>query len=216
MEVPVLKQSKRRKIERQPLTPLPERGARIGYARVSTDDQSLDLQLTALREFGCHRIFEEKVSSVSRYRPKLKDALESLRNGDTLAIWKLDRLARSLLDLKRLIETIEEKGAILKSLTQSEIDTSNTTGRLLLNILGTVAEFERDIISDRTKAGINEARRQGKQIGAKPKLSSEQRRQAQKDRNAGMSIRQLAEKYDCSPGTIQVWTVPRKRRARAR
>lgn len=200
---------RRRRPEPDAPQPLPEKGALIGYARVSTEDQNLDMQIAALKEFGCHRIYEEKASSAALYRPQLELALRMLRPGDVLAVWKLDRLARSLLDLKKRIEYIEQCGASLKSLTQSEIDTSNSTGRLLLNILGTVAEFERDIIRDRTSAGMAEAKRNGKRFGQPPKHTPAQHAQMIKDRKAGMTLRELAAKYRCSVGTIQNWTVKR-------
>jgi DNA invertase Pin-like site-specific DNA recombinase len=193
---------------------LPDTGARVGYARVSTEDQNLELQTAALKEFGCHVIFTEKASAAARYRPELERALRTLRPGDVLAVWKLDRLARSLFDLKKRLEYIEACGASLKSLTQAEIDTSNTTGRLLINILGTVAEFERDIIRDRTVAGIKAARERGVKFGASPMLTPAERKQMAKDRRAGMTLRELARKYRCSVGTVQNWTVPRRKRQR--
>lgn len=216
-----MKSRKRRSVSRsagrpvETLPELPDSGARIGYARVSTEDQNLAMQIAALEEFGCHRIFLEKASAAARHRPELEKALRLLRRGDVLAVWKLDRLARSLLDLKKRIEYIEECGASLKSLTQAEIDTSNTTGRLLLNILGTVAEFERDIIRDRTNAGIKAARERGVRFGAVPKLSPAKRKAMAKDRRDGMTLRELAMKYGVSVGTVQNWTVPRRKRQRA-
>lgn len=194
------------------LPALPETGARIGYARVSTEDQNLALQIKALEEFGCDRIFFEKVSAVARRRPQLEAALDLLREGDTFAVWKLDRLARSMRDLTKRLEFLEEKGALLKSLTQTEIDTSATTGRLILNVLGTLAEVERDIIADRTRAGMEAAKARGKKFGPKEKLSPAQKKSVAAEYKRNATLRELARKYNVSVGTIQKYTVPRRPR----
>ena len=144
----------------------------IGYARVSTLEQNLDLQIDALKEHGCNKIFEEKVSSRKEVRKELENMLSILREGDTVVIWKLDRIARSMIDLINIFKTIEDKGASVKSINDP-IDTSTPSGRLIFNIFGSLAEFERDIISERTKAGLKAARARGR-IGGRPKgLSKE-------------------------------------------
>lgn len=202
----------RRRKALPPLPPqLPEAGAIIGYARVSTAEQVLQLQTDALERAGCHRIVTEKVSAVSSRRPELEKALQLLRPGDVFVVWKLDRIARSLLDLKRRVEYIEKCGATLRCITQ-DINTGTPAGRLLLNILGTVAEFERDLIAERTRAGMKSARDRGVVLGRDPVMTIGQRKEAQKLRNGGMSLRLLAVRYGVSMGTIQNWTSRPKRR----
>lgn len=136
-----------------------------GYARVSTTDQVLDLQTDALKAFGCEKIFQEKVSSVKE-RPILKQLLGELRKGDKLVVWKLDRLGRSLQDLITLVHEIQLKHAQFISL-QDKLDTSSAQGRLMFNLFGSLAEFERDIIRERTKAGLEAARSRGR-LGGRP------------------------------------------------
>ena len=125
----------------------------VGYARVSTQEQDLALQLDALRAAGCDKVYEEKASGAQRERPELKAALGYMRQGDTLVVWKLDRLARSL---KQLIETVEamgEQGIGLRSLTEA-IDTTTSGGKLVFHLFGALAEFERGVIRERTQAGL--------------------------------------------------------------
>ena len=139
----------------------------IGYARVSTQDQRPELQLDALKQAGCEKVFQEKASGAKRDRPELKAALEYIRQGDTIVVWKLDRLARSL---KQLIETVEDldgRGIGLKSLTEN-IDTGTSGGRLIFHIFGALAEFERSIIRERTIAGLVAAKARGR-VGGRPK-----------------------------------------------
>ena len=141
----------------------------IGYARVSTQDQDLALQLDALRTAGCKKVYEEKASGAQRERPELKAALGYMRQGDTLVVWKLDRLARSL---KQLIETIEamgEQGIGLRSLTEA-IDTTTSGGRLVFHLFAALAEFERGVIRERTLAGLQAARARGRTGGRPPAL----------------------------------------------
>jgi len=138
----------------------------IGYARVSTQDQDLALQLDALAAAGCEKIFTEKVSGTQRERPQLRTALEYMRSGDTLVVWKLDRLARST---KQLIETVEQLEAHemgFLALTES-LDTTSAGGKLLFHIFAALAEFERSIIQERTRAGLEAARKRGK-VGGRP------------------------------------------------
>lgn len=142
---------------------------KIGYARVSTQDQRLDLQIDELTKIGCQTIYKEKVSS-AKERPELQNMMENLREGDTVYVWKLDRLGRSLKDLINLIETLLLKKVNFISLKDS-IDTSTAQGRLFLNIFGSLAEFERDIIRERTKAGLESAKARGKIGGRKKGLS---------------------------------------------
>lgn len=149
-------------------------GMKIGYARVSTDEQNLDLQRHALSAAGCEVVFEDKgLSGAVAARPGLADALQRLGQGDTLVVWRLDRLGRSLAHLIETVELIGKAGAGFVSLNES-IDTNSTGGRLVFHIMGALAEFERSLISDRTKAGLVAARRRGKTLGRPRKLSTHQ------------------------------------------
>jgi DNA invertase Pin-like site-specific DNA recombinase len=130
----------------------------VGYARVSTQEQSPELQLDALQKAGCERIFVEKASGAQRDRPELRAALDFMRGkGDVLVVWKLDRLARSLKQLIETVEDLERRGIGFRSLTE-QIDTTSPGGRLVFHILGVMAEFERSIIRERTRAGLDAAR----------------------------------------------------------
>lgn len=142
---------------------------KIGYARVSTQDQQLHLQVDALQAIGCKDIVLEKASS-SKERPKLQELLTRLRAGDTLVVWKLDRLGRSLKDLVTLVTVFQEKGIHFVSL-HDHLDTTSAQGRLMFNLFASLAEFERDIIQERTKAGLMAARARGRQGGRPRGLS---------------------------------------------
>ena len=147
-------------------------GERIGYARVSTDDQNLDLQVRALERVQCLRIFTEKLSATKKRRPELDEAIKNLRPGDTFIVWRLDRLARGLPELMARLAQIEAKGAGFMSLTE-RFDFSTATGKLILNILGTVADFERNLTVERTKAGLAAARARGAKLGGEMKMTPE-------------------------------------------
>lgn len=140
----------------------------IGYARVSTDDQNLDLQRDALAAAGCERIFEDHAGGAVADRPGLKTALEQARAGDTLVVWRLDRLGRSHKDLIARAEALQDDGVGLKSL-QEAIDTTSSGGQLIFHIFGALAEFERNLIRERTQAGLRAARARGR-LGGRPKL----------------------------------------------
>jgi len=142
----------------------------IGYARVSTSDQNPELQVDALEKAGAEQIFQEKFTGSQRERPELSQCLRMLRKGDVLIVWKLDRLARSLKDLVVLVEGLHERGVGFKSLTES-IDTTSSGGRLVFHIFGSLAEFERDLIRERTMAGLQAARARGRKGGRKPAMS---------------------------------------------
>lgn len=149
----------------------------IGYARVSTDDQNLGLQLTALKEAGCEKIYQEKESGKNTERPELQRMLEHLREGDIVVVWKLDRLGRSLIDLIELINGFHRKHIQFRSMKES-IDTTTATGKLIFNIFASIAEFEREMIRERVMAGLEEAKRLGR-TGGRPKgLSKEARKKA--------------------------------------
>lgn len=140
----------------------------IGYARVSTDAQNLDLQLDALREVKCDKIFKDVASGAQSDREGLDHAKKYLRPGDTLVVWKLDRLGRSLKHLIEMINQLNHKGVFFRSL-QENIDTASSGGKLTFHLFGALAEFERDIIRERTKAGLEAARARGR-VGGRPKL----------------------------------------------
>ena len=143
----------------------------IGYARVSTTVQHVNLQLDALKEAGCRRVFEETASGANKARPQLRDALDFLRPGDTLVVWKLDRLARSVQHLIEIIEQLHKRGCGFRSLTEA-IDTTTAGGRLIFHIFGALAEFERSIIRERTMAGLDAARARGRK-GGRPRLMND-------------------------------------------
>lgn len=142
----------------------------IGYARVSTLDQRTDLQLDALKQAGCEEIYTEHFTGLTRARPELENCLRSLRQGDTLVVWRLDRLGRSLKDLVTIITELEERGVAFRSITEA-IDTGTSGGKLVFHIFGALAEFERAIIQERTRAGLAAARARGRKGGRKPKMS---------------------------------------------
>jgi DNA invertase Pin-like site-specific DNA recombinase len=135
----------------------------VGYARVSTDDQNLDLQLNALREAKVPegQIFKEHISGVAKNRPQFEKAMKHLRRGDVLVVWKLDRLGRSLEELVTLIKSFDDRGIELRSLTEG-IDTTTALGRLFYHMMAALAQFERDLISERTKAGLEAAKERGR------------------------------------------------------
>ncbi len=147
----------------------------IGYARVSTDDQDLSLQCDALRQAACQKIYEDKLSGVQAARPGLDRLMESLRSGDELVVWRLDRLGRSLKDLIALVEVLEERGVGLVSLHES-ISTTSSSGKLVFHLFAALAEFERNLIRERTQAGLVAARSRGRK-GGRPKALDLAKRQ---------------------------------------
>ena len=146
----------------------------IGYARISTHEQNLDLQKDALEKAECERIFVEQMSGSSSNRPELNKTIDMLREGDTLVVWRLDRLGRSLKHLIELITELEERKVGFKSLTES-IDTNTSGGKLIFHIFGALAEFERNLIRERTNAGLSAARARGRKGGRQPALDDKQR-----------------------------------------
>lgn len=144
-----------------------------GYARVSTGDQTTDLQKDALVKAGCDRIFTDVASDAKTHRPELDHMLDLLREGDTVVVWKLDRLGRSMRNLVDLMTTFDERGVQFRSLTES-IDTSTPGGTLVFNIFGSLAQFERDLIRERTSAGLEAARARGRKGGRPAKFGEKQ------------------------------------------
>jgi DNA invertase Pin-like site-specific DNA recombinase len=177
-------------------------GDLIGYARVSTWDQNADLQVDALTEIGCTRIFTDHASGTRTDRPQLAAALDYARPGDTLVVWRLDRLGRSLRHLVETVSGFEEAGIGFRSLN-GDIDTTTSNGRLIFHIFCALAEFERDLLVDRTQAGLAAARARGKVAGRKPKLSADQVAVAQRlHRDGKHNVSEIAKVLGVSRATI--------------
>ena len=175
---------------------------KIGYARVSTDEQNLDLQLDALKAAGCEKIFHDHgVSGATIQRDGLSQAILACGAGDTLVVWKLDRLGRSLGFLCELIERFGNQGAGFQSLTDG-IDTTTSGGKLVFHIMGALAEFERSLISERTKAGMQAAKKRGKRLGRPPVLSDTQKAHAAQLLKEGKTQKDIAELLGVSHNTI--------------
>jgi DNA invertase Pin-like site-specific DNA recombinase len=174
----------------------------IGYARVSTIGQSLEAQVEQLSEYGCERIFQEKISGAKSDRPQLGHLLSSLQPDDTLVITRLDRLARSTFDLLNIIQATSKKGASFLSLAEPWANSSSAVGKLMLTVLGGIAEFEKDLIALRTNEGRARARQSGVKFGPKPKLSGHQVQEIRKRKEAGESCRFLGRSYGVSANTI--------------
>jgi DNA invertase Pin-like site-specific DNA recombinase len=175
----------------------------FGYSRVSKgDDQNAGLQLKAFKEAGVEKTFREKASGGRWDRPELHKMLDQLRKGDVVVVWKLDRLSRSLKDLLVIMERINQVGAGFKSLTES-IDTTTPAGRMMMQMVGSFAEFEREMIRERTKAGLEAARSEGRIGGRKPKLRDDQRRDVIENVLSGRKTgAQMARLYNVSEATI--------------
>lgn len=161
----------------------------VGYARVSTQDQNCEMQIEQLQRVGCLHIWSENTSSIGR-RPELQKAISSLRAGDVLVVYKLDRLARSLKDLLQIMDRLKRKQAGFRSLTEP-IDTTSPIGVMMLQILGAVAEFERSLIRERSIAGQKNAREKGKHVGRKPAFSYDQAQQALQLRSMGATYAEV-------------------------
>lgn len=173
--------------------------ALVGYARVSSVGQTLVVQLDKLQQ--CDKIFQEKVSGITDKRPQLQMCLEYVRQGDTMVVTKLDRLARSTLHLCQIAEELERKQVALQVLDQN-IDTNSATGRLLFNMLGAIAQFETEIRAERQREGIQKARERGVQFGVQKKLSQEQVAELQEKRHQGVLIKTLMQEYGLSKTSV--------------
>ena len=178
---------------------------KIGYARVSTEEQNLDLQRQALETEGCELIHEDKASGTLNGRKGLREAVEGCGSGDVLVVWKLDRLGRSLLDLVGLVEDLKARGVGLKVLTGqgATVDTTRPEGRMIFGILATLAEFERELIRERTRAGMAAAKRRGIRVGRPPKLSPFQLEQAAEMIEAGTSRADVAALLGVDVATLR-------------
>ncbi|KGE66263.1 MULTISPECIES: recombinase family protein [Pseudomonas] len=177
-------------------------GKRIGYARVSTDDQNLDLQRDALALAGCDTIYEETMSGRSVDRPELEQCLKAVRGGDTLVVWRLDRLGRSLPDLVGIVSRLEEEGVGFESINE-RIETASAAGKLIFHVFAALAEFERNLIRERTKAGLEAARARGRIGGRKPALSERQIREMKALlRDPEIQVAHVARQYGVSRTTL--------------
>ena len=173
-----------------------------GYARVSTGGQTLDAQITQLKAAGAEKVFREKVSGARADRPELKRLIRALGQGDVVLITRLDRLARSTRDLLNILAGFAESGVGFRSLNDAWADTTTPHGRLMLTVLGGLAEFERELIRARTGEGRAKAMAKGVRFGRKPKLTPHQRQEALTRRNAGETLVEIARTYNVSHSTI--------------
>jgi DNA invertase Pin-like site-specific DNA recombinase len=174
----------------------------IGYARVSTHDQDVAPQIAALKNSGCELIFHEKVSGGRWDRPELNRLIGQLRKGDVLVVWKLDRLTRSLKDMLNLMEKIAKAGAGFRSLTEV-VDTTSPAGRMMMQLVGTFAEFERAMLRERTQIGLDTARKQGRVGGRRPKLRVNQQEEIVHLVNFGQkTAADAARLFDIHPSTV--------------
>lgn len=186
---------------------------RIGYARVSTDDQHLDLQRDALRAAGCHVIYEEAASGKYTTRPELEQCRKALRSGDTLVVWRLDRLGRNLPDLVHIVADLERNGVTFESLTD-KIETGSAAGKLVFHVFAALAEFERCLTRERTRAGLAAARARGRSGGRKPKLGEKQIQEIKVLlRDPNVQVIDVARRYGVSKTTLykHVGVVPPKK-----
>lgn len=174
----------------------------IGYARVSTVEQTLDLQQDALQAAGATTIYEDTASGKTADRPELLHCLKALREGDTLVVWRLDRLGRNLQDLIRIVGELDKRGVKLQSVKES-IDTGGSVGRLVFHLFGALAEFERGLIRERTLAGLEAARARGRHGGRPPALDAKQRRAAlAMMKNRDMSVTEISRQFGVSRSTL--------------
>ena len=176
----------------------------IGYARVSTQDQVLDLQTEALQKAGCERLFEDKISGRLADRPGLTKALDMLREGDTLVVWKLDRLGRSVKNLVDLVNELHARGVQFKSLTDS-IDTATASGRFFFHVMASLAEMERELTVERTRAGLEVARQLGRKGGRKRQMTESKIASAKKLLANGVPPRDVAKNLGVSVPTLYRW-----------
>ena len=175
---------------------------RIGYARVSTDDQTLDLQLDALNRAKCGQIYKEQASGKNTARPELDACLKSLRKGDTLVVWRLDRLGRSLDDLIRLTNELKSRNVEFESLIE-KVETGSPTGKLVFHVFAALAEFERNLIRERTIAGLKAARSRGRKGGRPKKLQpKEQKTIRALLKTTEVSVQEIAKRFGVSRSTL--------------
>lgn len=176
----------------------------IGYARVSTRDQNLSAQLDALTQAGCIRVYEEKASGARSDRPVLAEVMRTLRDGDTLVVFKLDRVARSLPHLLETMDTLNQTGVGFRSLTE-DINTTTPGGRLVFHVMAAISEFEREIIRERTAAGLKAAKARGRTGGRPRKMTAEKIKAAEKLLSTGTPVRDVAAMFNVSVPTLYRW-----------
>ena len=181
-------------------TPSPTR--RLGYARVSTYGQTLDAQLEQLRANGCTRIYREKASGAQADRRELLRLLKGLTRGDVVTVTRIDRLARSTFDLFAIVKRIVDAGGQFRSLAEPWADTATSTGRLMIAVLGGLADVERDLIRTRTAEGRSRAKARGQHMGRPPKLNPTQQAEARRRRAEGATLKELARSYNVAIATI--------------
>lgn len=182
----------------------------IGYARVSTVEQTLDLQRDALRTAGATTFYEDKASGKTADRPELQHCLKALREDDTLVVWRLDRLGRNLQDLIRIVGELDERSVRLKSVKES-IDTTGPAGKLVFHMFAALAEFERELIRERTLAGLEAARARGRQGGRPPSLDAKQRKAAlAMMKNRDMSVAEISRQFGVSRSTLYNLTAAKR------
>lgn len=175
---------------------------KLGYCRVSTDIQNLDLQRDALNAASCETIYEEKASGKNAERVELENCLKALRSGDSLVVYRLDRLGRSLSDLIRIVTTLENRGVTFESLAE-KIDTASAAGKLIFHVFGALAEFERNLIRERTTAGLKAARARGRKGGRSKKLSAKEVEMVRALVDAKkLTIKEIADQFKVSRNTI--------------
>ena len=175
---------------------------RLGYARVSTYGQTLDAQLEQLRAAGCVKIFREKVTGARADRRELLKLLKAITPGDLVTVTRIDRLARSTFDLFAIVKQIVDAGGQFRSLAEPWADTATSTGRLMIAVLGGLADVERDLIRTRTAEGRNRAKARGQHMGRPPKLTPQQQKEARRRRAEGATLKELAKSYNVGAATI--------------
>jgi DNA invertase Pin-like site-specific DNA recombinase len=184
---------------------MPEKNSQnrpVGYARVSTYGQTLDAQLSQLKAAGCARIFREKVTGARADRRELLRLLKTLAPGDMVTVTRIDRLARSTFDLFAIVKQIVDAGAQFRSLAEPWADTGTSTGRLMIAVLGGLADVERDLIRTRTAEGRSRAKARGQHMGRPPKLTPQQQKEARRRRAEGATLKELAKSYNVGRATI--------------
>jgi DNA invertase Pin-like site-specific DNA recombinase len=181
---------------------------RLGYARVSTYGQTLDAQLAQLRADGCARIYREKASGAQPTRRELLRMLKALAPGDAVTVTRIDRLARSTFDLFAIVKQIVDAGGQFRSLAEPWADTATSTGRLMIAVLGGLADVERDLIRTRTAEGRSRAKARGQHMGRPPKLTPQQQKEARRRRAEGATLKELAKSYNVGRATISRLNTP--------
>ena len=181
-------------------TDMPTR--RLGYARVSTYGQTLDAQLEQLRKEGCAKVYREKASGARPDRQQLLRLLDDLAAGDVVTVTRIDRLARSTFDLFAIVKRIVDAGGQFRSLAEPWADTSTSAGRLMIAVLGGLADVERDLIRTRTAEGRSRAKARGQHMGRPPKLTPQQQKEARRRRDEGATLKELARSYNVGVATI--------------